>query len=318
MPRGSYDRSAPNGKKKWTESEDRYLEEHWGSTSLGTIAKNLGRSENAVVVRIQRLHIGPGLMNGNRISFSQFTQAVYGIKGYTYLKNRLTKVGFPFHSQIIRGHNHKRFTTVDIDEFWKFAEQNKDLFDFSRMEPFALGPEPEWATLKRKLDTERLRKGHSHNDRWTEDEDRLLEDLLKEYRYTYKDLAEKLHRTEGAIKRRIVTRGIRERPVKNENRLWTTNEEQKLIEMRSQGYGWDNIAEELGRTALCVRGKYERMLNPEYMKQYARRERHDESEREKLRSNYIGIRELKPEEIFDHREAVALHSQAEFTEVQTL
>lgn len=352
MPRGVYDRRAKNAKKPWTKAEEHYLEEAWGKSSLGTIAKNLGRSENAVISRIQKLSLGPGLMAGERISWNTFITTLVGNSYSGYIKKRLIAAGFPVHSQIIRGHNKKRYTTVDIDEFWKFAEQNKDLFDFSRLEPLAFGPEPEWATLKRQLDAERLRKGHAHNDPWTEDEDRRLVKLLKEYKYTYSDLAEILHRSEGAIKRRLSTKGIRERPLRNKSQPWTEAEEQKLIEMRSQGYGWDNIAAELNRSALCVRGKYERLLNPEYTKRVYRnarenREKHERQqtcchfiklrgceynrescrycreyeelkEGEKQRSDYIGIREIKPEEINEHREAVALRSGAEFTEVKTL
>jgi hypothetical protein len=241
---------------------------------------------------------------------------------------------------------------VNIDEFWKFAEEHKDLFDFSRLEPRAFGPEPEWATLKRQLDAERLRTGHAHNDPWTEAEDRLLVRLLREYKYTYSELAEKLHRSEGAIKRRLSTKGIKERPVRNTPQPWTEAEEQRLIEMKAAGYGWDNIAAELHRSALCVRGKYERLLNPEYTKRVYRNaresmEKHERQstcshyirlrgcelnkgtckycrhynalqEGEKQRSDYIGIREIKPEEINEHRQAVALRSGAEFTEVKTL
>lgn len=348
MPRGVYKKTT-NAKKPWSDAEEHYLEEAWGKSSLKTIAKNLGRSENAVVTRIQKLGLGPGLMAGERLSWNTFITTLTGTSSGGYIKKRLLAAGFPVHSQIVRGHNKKRYTTVDVDEFWKFAEQNKDLFDFSRLEPLAFGPEPEWATLKRKLDTERLRKGHAHNDPWTPSEDAHLVRLLKEYKYTYSELAEILHRSEGAVKRRLVTQGIKERPLRNASRAWTKDEEQKLIEMKSQGYGWDNIAAELNRSALCVRGKYERLLNPEYTKRVNRdaresREKHKRQqtcchfiklrgceydrescrycrqyeelkEGEKQRSDYIGIREIKPEEINEHREAVALRSGAEFTEV---
>lgn len=351
MGRAPLDRAPKNAKKKWTAAEENYLTEKWGTTSLKSLCRYLGRSENAVIVRVQRLGLGPGLQNGVRISWNVFQKALTGNKnGGGYLKKRLEAAGFPLHTQIIRGHNGARFTTVDIEEFWKFAEKNKDLFDFSGLEPFVFGPEPEWATLKRKLDTERRRAGHAHNDPWTEADDRRLARLLKEYKYTYTDLAQILRRSEGAIKRRIITIGIRERPIKNENRPWTKAEEQRLIEMRAQGYGFDNIAAELNRTALCVRGKYERLLNPEYMKRTYReartQEKHERTktcshyirlrgceygretckycrkyeelqEGQKQRSDYIGIREIRPEEMSDYIEAAELRRGAEFVEVQS-
>ena len=345
-------KTPPKAKKRWTKAEENYLEEHWGNTSLKTIAKNLGRSENAVIVRINRLGLGPGLQNCDRLSWNQFIIALQGSNyGSGYMKKRLIAAGFPVHTQIIRGQNKARYTTVDIEEFWKFAEKNKDLFDFSRLEPYAFGPEPEWAKLKRQLDAERLRKGHAHNDPWTQAEDERLRKLLKEYRYTYNELAERLRRSEGAIKRRICTLGIRERPIRRESKPWTEAEEKKLVEMRGQGYGWDNIAAELHRTALCVRGKYERLLNPEYSKRIYRnaregREKHERqkncchfvklagceygretcrycrhyeplAEGQKQKSEYIGIREIKPEELEEHRKISDLAYQAEWQEIDT-
>lgn len=63
--RGQYDRKPGNAKKKWTQAEENYLQEAWGKTSLKSIAKHLGRSENAVIVRIQRLGLGPGYRRGS-------------------------------------------------------------------------------------------------------------------------------------------------------------------------------------------------------------------------------------------------------------
>lgn len=137
-------KTPPKAKKRWTKAEENYLEEHWGNTSLKTIAKNLGRSESAVIVRINRLGLGPGLQNCDRLSWNQFIIALQGSNyGSSYMKKRLIAAGFPVHTQIIRGQNKARYTTVDVEEFWEFAEKNKDLFDFSRLEPYAFGPEPE-------------------------------------------------------------------------------------------------------------------------------------------------------------------------------
>ena len=42
---------ARNKKKVWSKEDEMYLEDSWGVKSIKTIAKNLGRSENAVIVR---------------------------------------------------------------------------------------------------------------------------------------------------------------------------------------------------------------------------------------------------------------------------
>lgn len=169
------------------------------------------------------------------------------------------------------------------------------------------------------------------------------------YKYTYTEIAKILKRSEGAIKRRIVTLDIKERPIRQPSRPWTEAEEQKLISMREQGCGWDNIAAELDRTALCVRGKYERLLNPTYAKRLYRnaresREKHERHETcsrfikirgcelgretcrycrhytplqdgEKQRSDYIGIREVRPERIREHQAVSALAFEAEWQQI---
>ena len=44
---------APRKKKQWTEKEEAYLQDKWGTVSIKGLAKALGRSENAVVVKAE-------------------------------------------------------------------------------------------------------------------------------------------------------------------------------------------------------------------------------------------------------------------------
>ena len=44
---------APRKKKQWTEKEAAYLKDKWGTVCIKGLAKALGRSENAVVVRAE-------------------------------------------------------------------------------------------------------------------------------------------------------------------------------------------------------------------------------------------------------------------------
>ena len=46
---------APRKKKQWTEKEEAYLQDKWGTVSIKGLSKALGRSENAIIVRAQRL-----------------------------------------------------------------------------------------------------------------------------------------------------------------------------------------------------------------------------------------------------------------------
>ena len=51
-------KSPPLGKRPWTPEDENYLAEKWGYASVPAIAKKLNRTENAVVVRAQRLGLG--------------------------------------------------------------------------------------------------------------------------------------------------------------------------------------------------------------------------------------------------------------------
>ena len=50
---------APRKKKQWTEKEEAYLQDKWGTVSIKGLSKALGRSENAIIVRARGLRI-PG------------------------------------------------------------------------------------------------------------------------------------------------------------------------------------------------------------------------------------------------------------------
>ena len=85
---------APRKKKQWTEKEEAYLQDKWGTVSIKGLSKALGRSENAIIVRAQRLGCGAHLESDVRISLNQFMLALYGgaqMGGYT--SNRLIQNG---------------------------------------------------------------------------------------------------------------------------------------------------------------------------------------------------------------------------------
>lgn len=273
--------------KKWTKEEDAYLQDKWGTVSVQGIAKALGRSEGAVVNRKTRIGLGPHLEGGTDISYNQLLVELYGHGNGAYASSRLIR-----HGILVRTHKvlKNRFKVIDIDEFWKWAEEHKDLLNFSRLKPYALGPEPEWAKLKRKIDIDKRNKTKkNHNTPWTKSEDAKLRRMIDKGTYTYTDIATELRKTEGAIKRRLLDLDISGRPKRNKNKAWTDEDIEILLEMKEDGYDWMHIGERLERSALAVRGKYERLQNPEYMKRY---------NRGKASSyKYVGLRDVTPDQI---------------------
>lgn len=238
-----------------------------------------------------------------RISLNQFMLALYGgaqMGGYT--SNRLIQNGLP-----VKWHRVKknRFRVIDIEDFWKWAEKNKSLLDFSRFDKYTLGAEPDWVDEKRKADFKKLQLHGQHNAAWTKAEDDKLRYLLEKNRYTYSELAQELRHSEGAIKRRILDLGIETRPVRCPPRKWTEEEVETLCSMVDAGYDFTLIAEKLNRTALATRGKFERLQNPEYNKRYNRGQNRD--------YEYQGIRSISGKGILKDRK---LMDGVEFQELQ--
>ncbi len=243
----------------WTIEDINYLDDNWGKVSIDGIAKGLNRSVNAVLIKAQRRGLGRHLYGDSRVSLHQLIVALGMTDGY--FAHRLMKAGCPVEHHRVRK---CRFKVIDIEKFWSWAEQNKRMLDFSKFEINALGKEPEWVNDKRTEDVRNFIR--PHNSKWTPIEDNMLKTILPLYKYTYADLRKKFNRSEGAIKRRILDLGLKERPLRCENRLWTEIETSTLIELWNKGYSYERIADELERTALQVRGKHERILNLEMSK----------------------------------------------------
>ena len=241
--------------KVWTREEELYLEENWGYVSVPTIAKNLGRSINGIIVRARRLNLGPALLGGDYITLNQLLIAIRGhcAESYTlisWVKNRK----LPVHKKKV---NNNSFRVVYLEEFWEWAEKNRSFIDFSKMEPLALGEEPEWVAAQRKKDY--YSNALQRKDPWTKTEDQRLLKLLQEQKYGYKELSEILKRSEGAIQRRCLDLGTKYRPVKADNHgadsVWTDEHYKILAEGIKNGDSYAVIGKSIGKSEKAVRGK---------------------------------------------------------------
>lgn len=238
--------------KKWSQEDVQYLEENWGNFSLKTLAKNLERSEAAVLNKVQRLGLGSFLNNGDYVSWNQFLIAL-GVQSGSSYKNTswIQNKGFPIRTKKVKSNS---FKVVNIDEFWKWADENRSFLDFSKFEENALGLEPEWAKEKRRHDIEMNRR--YIRTPWTKIEEERLKKLLKDFKYTYDDLSRMLRRTTGAIQKKIVDLGLKERPIKVDNHTkWTQSEKELLEIMILNGFSYEYMSEKLGKSSKAIRGK---------------------------------------------------------------
>lgn len=242
--------------RNWSDREIEYLTEKWGTVSLPTMAKRLGRSVEAIKIKAQHLGLGPFLENGDYITFYQLYRSL-GKGGYNWTKQQWINKGLPVKKKRVVKNS---FDVVYLDDFWEWAEANQTLIDFSKLEEGVLGKEPDWLKEQRRADIQ-LRLKYK-KDPWTPAEDRELERLVKLHRYGYREISERLRRTEGAIKRRLLDLGIKERPVRRPpHEKWTPEQLDKLKDLYNRGYDKNIICCYIeGKSACAVGGKIEVLI----------------------------------------------------------
>ncbi|CYV04366.1 helix-turn-helix domain-containing protein [Streptococcus suis] len=170
--------------RRWSVEEVAFLEKHCDRMLLKNIAKKLKRSVFAVRCKMQRLDLTIQSTE-DFVSLMEFCEWT----GMTPAKVRywIRAKGFPARK---RGKEVK----FQIEDFWKWAEQNRKYIDWNRFPRYVFLPEPAWLDEQKSL-KERYRK-------WTAAEDKRLAVCLAN-RYSYNELAAEFGRSKGAIRRRI-------------------------------------------------------------------------------------------------------------------
>jgi hypothetical protein len=237
--------------RNWTKEECDYLIDKWGTSSLGTISKNLGRTEIAILNKVQRMGAGSFLESGEYITWNQLLIALGTDSGSYKNTSWISNRKFPVKYKKVKNNS---FKVVCLDDWWKWAEKNRDLLDFSKFQENSLGKEPEWAKEKRRRDIDHNRR--YTKEPWTRIEDEKLKKYLKDFKYSYAELTKMLRRTSGAIQRRILDLNLKERPVKVDNHIkWTETEFLTLWNMIDDGYSYELIAEKIGKSSKAIRGR---------------------------------------------------------------
>lgn len=243
--------------KLWTNEETRYLEEKWGVISIAAIAKKLGRSVIAVKQKASYIGLGDASTHYDGLTLGQLSLVLD--VGYSTLKYWIKMHELPVKYKVFT--EKKKICVVRYDDFWKWAAEHKHRINFARIESGSIGLEPNWVKEKRAADHIKVQKiKKSNNNAWTEEEDNILKGMLNAYCYTYPQIAERLKRSEAAIKTRIYDLGILARPVHLNNHVkYTPEEEMLIISLFERGHCLEDIAARLNKSALGVRGKMERM-----------------------------------------------------------
>lgn len=242
--------------KQWTQEEYDLLAEEWGMFSIETIAAHLGRSPASIKIKASKLNLGAHVRSSPLISLNVLLTELGLSKngsGYSWNLKKLEEAGLKIHKHRVQNQS---FRMVDIAEFWEFAEKNRHLFDFSKLEENVLGAEPKWVKTKRREDFQRRCAVKPSHTKWTEAEEKELLRLLRMHRYTYPEIAERLHRSEGSITRRMQDLGLKERPVNADKQSpWTAEQLRTITEMIKSGSNYENMSRAIGKSAKAIRGK---------------------------------------------------------------
>lgn len=239
--------------KIWTLEEQQYLEDHWGDINYQTLAKRLKRSPEAIRMRAHRLGYPSYQLSQDGITLIELAKALR----VDYKKVRRWVDGPSGHSLPsfrIKISDKQRKRLVNLDKFWRWAKKNRGLIDFNLLEKNSLGAEPPWVDEQRKQDYYDKQKRLKHST-WTTKEEQLLDQLVNEFKYSYREIATRLGRSEKVIAHKLLDLNIMARPLKAERKIWTEKETDMLLSLVEAGIDYSTIADKLERSETAIRGK---------------------------------------------------------------
>ena len=248
----------------WTFEEEEYLKEAWGKTSLKTICEHLDRSEQSVLNKKQKLGLGAARdSNCDYITLNSLATALYRSKGTnTHLYEAYVILPKLLKIYMIPQPRVKR-RCIKLSEFWEMAEKNRHLFDFSRLERYALGSEPDWVEEQRRIDGKNKVLCRGDYVPWTAHEDSMLRSIASKKKYTCNELAAMFKRSEGSVIRRINDLGLKNCLKRNPQKAYTQDELDLVSKLILQGYSYLLIAKQVSRSEKSLRGMVYQRLGTE-------------------------------------------------------
>lgn len=201
--------------REWTQEEEYFLEDYWGSKSVEYLSEKLDRSENAIKLKAHKMGLGNQLeASGNWLSVPTVAKILGTSKSGVYywvkngiIKSRKLKVGDSFRYQI-------RYSYL-ID----FLKEQQDRYDtrkcdmriirgmlsghtIHRNQRFRVYDIPDW--MKQKIERDRQKDYVREPRDWTTGEERLLLRLVDEQN-TLHEIGAILNRSTESIRGKLRT-----------------------------------------------------------------------------------------------------------------
>ena len=182
-------------RRTWTAEEIQALEDMWGEKTPDLIAKNLGRTVNAIIVMSKRLGLGSYLANSEYLNSFTITK-IMGLDSHV-IQRTWKRYGFTMQKKKIRGSY--KFDVIRLDKLLEWLEAHQDLWDSRKVEPYALGTEPEW--LQKKREQDKLLPAKSRT-KYTASEDNKVV-MMTRLGKTQAEIAEALGRSQASVNARV-------------------------------------------------------------------------------------------------------------------
>lgn len=180
----------------WSEKDIEYLCDNWGDKPVPQIAKKLGRTVNAIVLKAKRMNLGNQMDSGSMIN-ARRASYLLGIDVHTITDYWIPQYGLKAKKKNIR---YDKFQTIiKFDDLITWLKNNQNKWDSRKVEQYALGCEFDWLKEKRKSDYHLPKR---KAQKWTKEEDMHLVTMLRRGR-TYAEIGQRLERSPCAVGHRI-------------------------------------------------------------------------------------------------------------------
>lgn len=221
--------------RRWTDDELEKLGEYYGIKDLKSLCRILGRTKLAVQKKASQLGINCYDNNGEYISLAELAR-VFQIDPKS-IKQKWVGV-YKLEEITVKAAGKRKLVKFNISDFWKWAERNKDIIDFNRLEKNILANEPKWVDEQRK----KIKKY-----KWTDEEIYMLR-ILSNKGLSDSEIAAKIGRTEKAVVARRSIIGMRKR-----SKGWSAKELLKVYQMTKEGYRYKHVAKAVNRSYEAIR-----------------------------------------------------------------
>lgn len=182
--------------RRWTLQEDEYLLRYYGIKPLSHISAKLQRSVQALESRLSRLEVYGAKAHVGHITACELA-ACLEVDIHTIYK-WIHKENLPYKMIIAKT---RTFMGIDIQSFWKWAEQNKSCLNFFKIPKNTLIPEPAWVDAQRKLDY--VKRPKYEHKKWTAEEDARLWRMFYQEKRNQREIGQLLGRSRNSVQRRL-------------------------------------------------------------------------------------------------------------------